>query len=135
MICLKDDPDYVITLTDGQLQLEKGLRPGGGWVWKCIQTRGWFGFRNSVSGTYIGHDNNGNIKATAFYHKGWEFLSPPQKQPAGGYLLHVGRWGNLHPLAIKRKGSDSFSLIEREDNGTAWEFVRLDDVELTYVRK
>src|SRR2546421_11330502 len=45
----------VLTLLDGQVVL--GLLGGRGSIhWECVETSGWLGFRNLVTGKFLGHD-------------------------------------------------------------------------------
>src|ERR1700712_4541908 len=51
----------VLTLLEGNLVMAK---PGGrGSIhWACVEKNGWLGFRNPVSGKFLGHDQVGNLR-------------------------------------------------------------------------
>ncbi|KAE9985025.1 hypothetical protein BLS_000052 [Venturia inaequalis] len=74
----------VLTLLDGQVVLEK---PGGrGHIkWDCVENGGWLGFKNPISGKYLGEDK-GELVCVVGYHKSPQhFVTRPV--PNGGYLL------------------------------------------------
>jgi len=111
----------VITLTDGKLQLEPNVSGLGSWYWVCVEKDGWLGFRNYASGAYIGHDGKGNFHAKVFHHKGHEFFCA-RRHPDGGYLLLMRHGNKLWKMDIKEGGNE---LVETENKGTLWEFVKV----------
>ncbi|CAG8950367.1 hypothetical protein HYFRA_00006860 [Hymenoscyphus fraxineus] len=76
----------VITLKEGSLVLENQAGDAGGWKWACVEKKGWLGFRNIVSGTYIGHDSSRNFRAAMPHHHAWEHFCV-RPHPDGGYLI------------------------------------------------
>ncbi|PQE10979.1 major facilitator superfamily transporter multidrug resistance protein [Rutstroemia sp. NJR-2017a BVV2] len=112
---------YIITLTDGNLQLENKVAAGGGSYWICINTNGWFGFRNSVSGMFMGHDGRSKFVCRALYHRSYESFSP-RAHPDGGYWLMTLHGNTWRAMSI---GDNEKELVEVDDNGTAWEFVKV----------
>lgn len=49
------DTKKVIALVEGKVELQQtSAQPGEGSFWTCVENNGWLGFRNSVSGTYLG---------------------------------------------------------------------------------
>jgi hypothetical protein len=111
----------VITLKDGNLRLEANASRTGGWHWVCVEKNGWLGFRNYVSGTYIGHDGKGNFYAKVGHHEGHEFFCA-RRHPDGGYLLLMMHGMKFWKMDI---GEDGNKLVETENEGTAWEFVKV----------
>ncbi|PQE31111.1 major facilitator superfamily transporter multidrug resistance protein [Rutstroemia sp. NJR-2017a WRK4] len=110
-----------ITLKDGNLQLEDKVTGGGGGHLICINRNGWFGFRNSVSGTFIGHDSQGKFRCKVSHHLSHEWFSP-RAHPDGGYwlmMLHGDAWRAIGIAENKRE------LVEVHDNGIAWDFVKV----------
>lgn len=85
----------------------------------------WFGFYNVVSGTYLGHNNNGRFIATTKSHDEKECFCVRQ-HPGGGFLLLVKN----HPggfLPTKIGGNDDREpVVDEEKTGTVWEFIRVD---------
>lgn len=113
--------DLLITLEEGQLQLQRSNleKPGGGWFWTCVEKSGWLGFRNHVSGTYLGRDSKGGLQATRKHHKDWESFCV-RHDPRGGYTILVKYYGDgLWKVALS---ADRKGLIETEDRGVQWDF-------------
>ncbi|RYP80135.1 hypothetical protein DL769_002621 [Monosporascus sp. CRB-8-3] len=111
-----------ITLVDGKLRLRDWDCAGDrGAHWVCEQKDGWLGFRNPVSGTYIGHDDRGGFRATASHHKTWEYFCATW-HPEGGYLLLKRHGDALWKMGVSTDGS---KFYETAGEGTAWEFFKL----------
>ncbi|CAG8976591.1 hypothetical protein HYALB_00002104 [Hymenoscyphus albidus] len=124
----------VLTLAHGCLELKDQPVHAGGWKWECVEKDGWLGFRNTVSGTYLGHDGAGTFRATALRHAAWEYLGM-RKCPEGGYLLLTVHGWKLRKMDTA-KGSNT--LVETEmirsrsgidgiirEGGSLWEFVKV----------
>ncbi|PQE22004.1 Phenazine biosynthesis protein [Rutstroemia sp. NJR-2017a BBW] len=111
----------IITLTNGKLQLEDKVAAGGGSHWICIDNNGWFGFRNSVSGTFMGHDARGKFICKVSHHKPHEWFFPRAHRDGGYWLLmlHGNEW---RAMSI---GKDGKELVEVNNNGTVWEFLKV----------
>ncbi|RYP33100.1 hypothetical protein DL767_004885 [Monosporascus sp. MG133] len=111
-----------ITLIDGKLRLKDWDYAGDrGAHWVCEGNDGWLGFRNPVSGTYIGHDDRGGFWAKATAHKQWEYFCAT-RHPAGGYLLLKRRGDALWKMDVATDGS---KFYETAGEGTVWEFFKL----------
>ncbi|CZT03660.1 uncharacterized protein RAG0_10361 [Rhynchosporium agropyri] len=83
----------VLTLIDGQVVLAS---PGGrGSIhWACVQTKGWLGFKNTVSGKYLGHEVKGNLRCSAARHNSWENFCVRQT-PDLDYILLMTHFERL----------------------------------------
>ncbi|KAI3398883.1 hypothetical protein diail_8392 [Diaporthe ilicicola] len=116
------DTDKVITVTEGEvlLQSPSESQPGGGWYWICAEKGNWLGFRNHVSGNYLGHNGKTGVQATVKHHKSYEFFCV-RHHPHGGYILLV-----KHPWAEEMWqigcASDEKTLIGENKGGAQWEF-------------
>ncbi|KAL7941340.1 hypothetical protein V8C42DRAFT_360954 [Trichoderma barbatum] len=109
----------ILTLVGGELKfLEKPI-PGGGAIWHCHKKNNWFGFCNSVSGTYLGHNGKGKIVATKSKHETDGYFVPI-RQKSGGYVLYASHGEELLQVAISEDGK---SLVEQPKGGTAWDFI------------
>ncbi|KAI1426494.1 hypothetical protein F5Y12DRAFT_742403 [Xylaria sp. FL1777] len=122
------DSGKAITLVEGHVTLVLDAGTRGGWQWKCEELReGWIGFRNVVSGKYLGRDNKGRFVALFDKFHGWEsFVLRPRE--AGGYNL-LGKDGYvLRAMAIIDAESTSPTLAETRaaKNGARWEFVKVE---------
>ncbi|KAJ8131418.1 hypothetical protein O1611_g2212 [Lasiodiplodia mahajangana] len=119
--------ERALTLVDGKptVLLNEGTR--GGWHWKCEEhPNGWIGFRNAVSGRYLGRDDNGGymVEATKFDH--WEsFVLRPRE--VGGYNLCVRFRDKLKPMGIVDADGPTPKLVDAKspDQAARWEFVRV----------
>ncbi len=117
---------HVITLLDGQITLDP---PGGrGSIhWACVETKGWLGFRNTVSGKFLGHDAKGGLRCSAERHQGWENFCV-RMRPQGGCVLLMMHYERLWHVGIKaEQGVEKLAKIgDGGSGGMAWEFVRVE---------
>ncbi|CAI4212020.1 unnamed protein product [Parascedosporium putredinis] len=72
--------------------------------------RGWFGFRNCVSGTYLGHNERKRFIAAVRHHRPHEYFTPLH-HPSGGYELLMRHNNEQRSMAV---GQDDSSLVEDE---------------------
>lgn len=115
----------VITLLDGQIVL---ARPGGrGSIhWACVETKGWLGFRNSISGRFLGHDAQGKLCCAAGRQQGWENFCV-RLRPEGGYILLMTHFERLWNIGIKvERGVEKLAKIgDPGPDGIVWEFIKV----------
>lgn len=109
-----------ITVVSGKLQVVQELTLRGGHHWDCVEKNGWLGFRNCVSGKFIGHDSKGNFIATVNHHQTHEYFCA-RKHPDGGYVLLMRHGDTMMKMAI---AGDEKTLVETKHEGTRWEFIR-----------
>ena len=115
----------VLTLLDGQVILtQAGTR--GSIHWECIETKGLFGFRNTVSRNLLGHDTRGNLCCSARRHNSWEYFEV-RSHPGGGYVLLVEHWGGLWHVGTKDGGGSEIlaKIGEGGSGGIIWEFTKV----------
>ena len=116
---------HVLTLLDGQVVL---TQPGGpGSVhWACVETKGWFGFRNPVSGKFLGHNRSGGLCCSADQHQEWEKLCV-RARPDGGYVLLMTHRERLQHVGIKlEQGVEKLVKVEDgRSDGVVWEFAKV----------
>lgn len=55
---------YVLTLLGGQIVLTQSGGHGSIY-WACVESKGWLGFLNVVSGRFLGHDAKGRLCCSA----------------------------------------------------------------------
>lgn len=116
----------VLTLLDGQIVL---TRPGGGRGsihWACVESKGWLGFQNPVSASYLGYNKFGMLCCTATRHQEWENFCVRAK-PNGGYVLLMTHWEKLLQVGVKpERGVERLAKVDNSDSdGTVWEFVKV----------
>lgn len=115
----------VITLLDGNIVL---TRPGGRGSshWACMENKGWLGFRNVVSGKFLGHDKGGRLCCVAWQHQPWEYFCA-RMRPDGGCVLLMTHWERLWHVGIKvEDGVEKLAKIgDGGANGIDWEFIRV----------
>jgi hypothetical protein len=116
---------HVITLLDGQIEL---TQPGGrGSIhWACMETKGWLGFRNTVSGKFLGHDVKGRLCCSAERHQGWEYFCV-RMRPEGGCVLLMTHYERLWHVGIKvEQGVEKLAKIgDGGSDGIVWEFAKV----------
>lgn len=118
IIKARDSP-LTITVVDGTLQLQPSFSSLGGYHWACEEKDGWLGFRNCVSGNYIGHDSKGKFIANVKHHRDHEYFGA-QRHPEGGYILQMRHGNVMRKMAI----AVDQTLIETKDAGTRWDFLQ-----------
>ncbi|KAL8761228.1 MAG: hypothetical protein Q9184_002632 [Pyrenodesmia sp. 2 TL-2023] len=116
---------HVITLLDGQVVL---TQPGGhgSIYWACVETKGWLGFLNVVSGGYLGHDAKGRLCCLAKHHQGWERFCF-RVRPEGGCVLLMTHYDRLWHVGVKvEQGVEKLAKIaEGGSDGIVWEFAEV----------
>ena len=116
---------HLLTLRDGQIILAS---PGGrGSIhWACVENKGWLGFRNTVSGRYLGHDKHGKLHCAAERQQGWENFCA-RITPEGGYILLMTHFERLWHVGIKsERGVERLAKLgDGVVNGMVWEFVKV----------
>ncbi|KAL7931315.1 hypothetical protein V8C35DRAFT_114738 [Trichoderma chlorosporum] len=119
MIRTRNEPRRILTLKGGQLEfLEKPI-PGGGAFWHCHEMDNWYGFCNTVSGTYLGHNGESKVVATNDRHEITEYFVT-RREESGGYILLIPHEHALLQVAISEDGK---SLVEQKEGGEAWDFI------------
>ncbi|KAJ5317492.1 hypothetical protein N7508_002000 [Penicillium antarcticum] len=118
--------ELVIGLNEGILTL---VPERNGYVcgiyWLCVESENmWLGFRNAISGTYIGHDNKRKFIADKKWHRGHESFCVRQ-HPDGGHVMLV-RWSNDGFLPMRVEGRTELVVSTRKHAGTAWEFIQVE---------
>lgn len=114
--------EKVITITEGEVVLQSPdeAQPGGGWYWVCVEKDNWLGFRNHVSGHFLGHNGKSGLHAKVTHHKAHEFFCV-RHHPHGGYVLLVNYpWGE----ELRKIGyaSDGTTLVEKDKDCAQWIF-------------
>ena len=115
---------HVITLLGGRIVLAP---PGGrGSIhWACVDTKGWLGFRSSISGRFLGHDAKGRLCCVAERHQGWENFCV-RMRPDGGYALLMTHFERLWQVGVKvEQGVETLAKTGNESDGMVWEFVKV----------
>jgi hypothetical protein len=99
-----------------------------GWHWACMEhSEGWLGFRETISGVYLGRDNRGGFRATAPNHNGWEFFDV-RKYPDGGYQLLSIHWASRMRMAVDITTQGIVEIAGSGDGcveDTLWDFVQV----------
>lgn len=122
--------DQILARENGNLVL-KGIAELApcGWRWTCVEhPEGWFGFRETSSGTYLGRDNQGGFRARATEHKGREQFDA-RRHPDGGYQLLSIHWWNRQRMAVDMKTQRIVEITGLGDTVEAaarWDFVQIE---------
>jgi hypothetical protein len=113
----------VLTLLDGHVVLAP---PGGrgSILWACVETQGWFGFRDCVTGKFICHGGDGRLKCSAEQNDSWrQFTITPV--PKGGFIMQMLDWWTLRPIVNNAK--NGLQMLGRTGNklseGIVWNFL------------
>ncbi|KAI5458469.1 hypothetical protein BGZ63DRAFT_47157 [Mariannaea sp. PMI_226] len=116
------DTGQTVTLVDGRLELCDEFRPEGGCHWRCEEKDGWFGFRNCVSGTYIGHDGKKKFIAKVSHHREHEYFCVRFNPKRGGFELLTRHGPELWRMNV---GQDGKTLVETKGDSVTWDFFKL----------
>ena len=116
---------HMITLLEGNVVL---TQPGGRGAiqWKCVETKGWLGFQNTVSGKFLGHGRFDDLICKANHHMLWEWFSTRMK-PDGGCILLMTHFERLWHVGIKQEhGGEKLAKIgDGGSGGILWEFIEV----------
>lgn len=118
----------VITLLGGKIILDK---PGslGTYRWKCVETKGWWGFQDPASAMYMGYGEKGVLHCSASRHQGWEYMII-RHISEGGYtiLMPTNDREDLLPLGPHGyQGVQTVRLAKTMvDEHLGWEFIKVD---------
>ncbi|KAI0547796.1 hypothetical protein F4679DRAFT_597457 [Xylaria curta] len=119
--------ERAIALVRGCLTLVWDAGTRGGWQWDCEENPdGWIGFRDAVSGGYLGHDNKGGYIARAGKLDSWEsFVLRPRA--AGGYNLCVKFGNKLKPMGVSESDGPTPKLVDAKspEEAARWEFYKV----------
>lgn len=119
--------DQALTVLDGELTLTSHTDTRGGWQWRCEEhPNGWMGFRDAVSGRYLGHDNRGGYIVQAKKFLDWEsFVIRHRKN--GGYNLCVKYGHKLKPVGIAGGDGSEAKLVDASGSAEAalWVFIEV----------
>jgi len=111
-----------VTLKDGIVSLMvEGDR--GGQLWECQDGgahEGWIGFRNSVSGRFLGHDNDWNLRVENDRLDWWEEFAVRQ-YPDGGYVLYLRHGDGLWHIGLN---GDRLAKVDGDSPRLQWDFVK-----------
>lgn len=114
--------DKVIMITDGEVVLQSPAeaQPGGGWYWVCEEKGNWLGFRNRVSGNFLGCNEWSGLHAQFTHHSAHGSFCV-RHHPDGGYILLVkyARDGELRQIGYALDGK---TLVGNEKDGAQWMF-------------
>ncbi|OWP00735.1 hypothetical protein B2J93_8426 [Marssonina coronariae] len=86
----------------------------------------WLGFRNPVSGRYLGYCGNGKLRCEAGKQKGWEDFCV-RLTPEGGYVLLMTHDEKLWYVgSVNDHGMEKLAKVsERVKDAIVWEFVKV----------
>ncbi|KAG4424957.1 hypothetical protein IFR04_001928 [Cadophora malorum] len=116
---------HVLTLIEGQVILAPPSGKGS-IHWACVQTKGWLGFKNTASGSYLGHGKHGNLICSAGKHQSWENFCV-RMTPDGDYILLMTHFERLWHVGSKNdKGKEKLAKIgENMEEAIIWEFIKV----------
>ncbi|EHK44172.1 hypothetical protein TRIATDRAFT_37677 [Trichoderma atroviride IMI 206040] len=122
MIRTRKEPHLYLSLCYGELKLLP--KPGSGSFWDCVRTSGWYGFRNTVSGTYLHINGTANtICAEQRQRLGSNYFTA-EMDVNGGCILNVYK-APSHELLRVSVSEDRKSLSTLEPAGEPWDFIEI----------
>lgn len=114
----------VLTLHGGRIILSQPADRAS--HWDCVETDGWLGFRNGVSGAYLGRDWWLQLRCSTGWHQLWERFHVRVRPEGVGSVLLMEHWG-LKRVGWKVDGGVRIlAVIENwEADEMVWEFVEV----------
>ncbi|KAI1174283.1 hypothetical protein F4777DRAFT_580100 [Nemania sp. FL0916] len=115
----------VISLRDGRLSLGNECDLLAGYYWECVETCGWLGFRETVSGNYLGRGDHKDFRATVKHHKPWEWFVARGAGHTGYYYLQSPGTGrnSLTWISIDTTTtSEALISVSCNTQAAIWEF-------------
>lgn len=117
----------VITLLNGNVVLAP---PGGrGSIhWTCIESEGWFTFRNRVSNKFLRHSGwEARLECSAEHNGKFRYFTITPV-PKGGHIMQMLDWWTLRPIVLN--GEKGLQKLGRNGNklseGIVWEFIEVE---------
>lgn len=121
--CLSSE--HVITFLGGRIILAP---PGshGSFRWQCVEVKGWLGFRDPVSGKFLGYDKYRKLVCMVEKHDEWERFCV-RLRPDGGYVLLMTDWEKLAPIVCQtgREDGPLEKKVAAVSDGMAWKFIKV----------
>ncbi|KAI2478268.1 hypothetical protein Ptr902_10463 [Pyrenophora tritici-repentis] len=119
---------HVITFLDGEVVMDK---PGGfgTFRWRCVEERGWMGFKDPASAQYLGWHEHDLLFAKVHHHKNNERIFP-RMRPEGGCVLLVCKGDSLRPLGVcadesKDGTKQKVKIAEWDSEGIFWDLIEV----------
>lgn len=121
LIRTRKEPHLYLTICDGELLILPEINPNGGNFWYCTRKDAWYGFRNTVTGCYIGTGYT-TICQLGSHHTSAGYFTI-ERDANGGYIMNVFiPESKLLPLSIIEMEGKKY-LSPEEGTGTAWDFI------------
>ncbi|KAI1810318.1 hypothetical protein GGS20DRAFT_568180 [Poronia punctata] len=111
-----------ITLEWGKITLVTKPGHAGGWQWCCESNKGWLGFREVVSGKFMGRDKDDCLATNPWMSQYDSFVL--RACEAGGYNLYIKKGDGFVAVTRDTKGS-LFLSSDFTVDFTRWEFIRV----------
>lgn len=91
----------------------------------CVESKGWLGFRNSVSGKYLGHNVDGKMISGAENHWGWEYFCA-RMAPEGGFISVITHKEGLQFVGASwEDGMEKLEKVADVRSAVVWEFIKV----------
>jgi hypothetical protein len=120
--------DNVLTFVDGHIVLAP-MGGHGSFHWLCVETDGWFGFKNCVTSKFLGHvRGDTRLQCTADERGGGFKDVTITPVPEGGWVLQMRDWDKLRAVVVHEEGGKRRlkRTGEAVGSGIRWEFVRVE---------
>jgi hypothetical protein len=121
----------VITFLDGKVVMDK---PGGlgTFRWRCVEEKGWMGFKDPASAQYLGYHEHGLLFCRS-HHRNNEYICP-RMRPEGGCVLLVRHDEHLRPLGAFANESENgikqkIKIMDWSSEEIVWDLVEVQSQE------
>jgi hypothetical protein len=115
--------DKVVTFQEGDIRLGD---IGGHYTfrWKCVEKKGWFGFRDPASHMFMGHNDRGVISCQVKHHKGFEEFCL-RHAPGGGYNLLLKHSDELRPIGLEKGTRNVMAKTDNWSAALVFQFIKV----------
>jgi hypothetical protein len=118
----------VITFLDGEVVMDE-LGGLGTYRWRCVEEKGWIGFKDPASAQYLGYHEHGLLFCRSSHHRNNEYISP-RMRPEGGCVLLVRHDEHLRPLGVFANEwgntiKQKIKIMDWSSEEIVWDFIEV----------
>jgi hypothetical protein len=119
----------VITFLDGEVVMDK---PGGlgTFRWRCVEKKGWMGFKDPASALYLGRREYGLLACAVPHHREDEYMITRMRPDGGCVLLVRYHDESLRPFGVVANESGNGTkqkvmIVDWDSEGIVWDFIEV----------
>ncbi|KAL7907364.1 hypothetical protein GGI35DRAFT_470583 [Trichoderma velutinum] len=91
------------------------------YTWLCVEKNGYFGFVNTDTGKFMGHNNANKLHSAALHQSAWEYMTV-RKHPQAGYELLMPYWWHTLKKVANALADHAKSALHHEEEAKISQF-------------